>query len=93
MNCVRRTISFSANSFKIFANIKSVIPGTSRLILLTHGHFDHIGAVKELQAGHTTDGAICKGKIFTLPEETILLSGHSAPTTVGDEKNYPWFSE
>lgn len=161
---------------------------TIEKILLTHGHFDHIGAVNELQArlkikvcmqkngrayvenpvwnlssyfgldmtlddvtylddfsditlsakknfgvkliplaGHTTDGAIfysekdsvafvgdsiflnsfgrtdfpggdeltlyrnVKEKILTLPEETILLSGHSEPTTVGNEKNRPWF--
>ena len=161
---------------------------TIEKILLTHGHFDHIGAVNELQArlkaevcmqkngrayvenpawnlssyfgldmtldnvtylddfseitlsanknfgmkliplaGHTTDGAIFysakdsvafvgdsiflnsfgrtdfpggdeltlyrKEKILTLPEETVLLSGHSEPTTVGNEKNRPWFSE
>ena len=161
---------------------------TIEKILLTHGHFDHIGAVGELQAqlnvevcmqkngraytknpawnlsayfgadmtldgvtylddfseiildanknfgvkliplaGHTTDGAIyysakdsvafvgdsiflnsfgrtdfpggdeltlyknLKEKIFTLPDETILLSGHSEPTTVAAEKNRPWF--
>ena len=161
---------------------------TIEKILITHGHFDHIGTVPELQArlgvevcmqkngrayaenpvwnlsayfgadmtldevnyledfseifsaanknfsvkliplaGHTTDGAIFYGakdsaafvgdsiflnsygrtdfpggdeltlfknlkeKIFTLPDETILLSGHSAPTTVADEKNRPWF--
>ena len=161
---------------------------TIEKILLTHGHFDHIGAVPELQArlsvevcmqrngrdyvenpvwnlsayfgldmtldavtylddfseitltanknfgvkliplaGHTTDGAIyysardsvafvgdsiflnsfgrtdfpggdeltlyknLKEKVLTLPDETILLSGHSEPTTVGKEKFRPWF--
>ncbi|MBQ7704538.1 MAG: MBL fold metallo-hydrolase [Selenomonadaceae bacterium] len=156
---------------------------TIEKILLTHGHFDHIGAAAEIQqklnipicmqkngkiyaenpawnmsaafsneiilenvtylddyseivlstnenfklkiipcAGHTTDGAIyysekdgvafvgdtiflgsygrtdfyggdekilfenIKSKIFTLPDETFLLSGHTPPTTVQAEK-------
>lgn len=161
---------------------------TIEKILLTHGHFDHIGAVPELQsrlnvevcmqsngrtyaenpvwnlssyfgddmtldnvtyladfsaitlsanptfgvqviplAGHTTDGAIyysaadsvafvgdsifqgsygrtdfpggdekilfdnLKSRVLTLPDDTVLLSGHSAPTTVAHEKFRPWF--
>lgn len=159
---------------------------TIEKILITHGHFDHIGAAAEIQqklnipicmqknggnyvknpvwnlsseigaeiilknvtylddyseiilnanknfklqlipcAGHTTDSAIfysandsvafvgdsiflgsygrtdfyggdaptlfknIKEKIFTLPEETILFSGHTPPTTVANEK-YSW---
>ena len=162
---------------------------TIEKILLTHGHFDHIGAVPELQArlnvevcmqangrdyaenpawnlsayfgldmtlervtyiddlsaitlaananfgvkliplaGHTTDGAIyysakdsvafvgdsiflgsygrtdfpggdeeilfenLKARLLTLPDETILLSGHTPPTTVAAEKFRPWFN-
>lgn len=161
---------------------------TVEKILLTHGHFDHIGAAAEIQkklsipiimykngkiyaenpnwnlsaqcgrdiildnvtylddgeeieleknpsfkvklisvAGHTTDGAIyysekdsvafvgdsiffasygrtdlpggdektlfenIKRKILTLPDDTILLSGHTEPTTVADEKTRSWY--
>lgn len=34
-----------------------------------------------------------KEKIFTLPDDTILLSGHTEPTTVGNEKIRPWFRD
>lgn len=35
-----------------------------------------------------------KDKIFTLPKDTTLLSGHGPETTVGDEENHnPFFSE
>ena len=30
-------------------------------------------------------------KILALPDSTVLLSGHSAPTTVGEEKARPWY--
>ena len=31
-------------------------------------------------------------KLFTLPDETVLLSGHSGLTTVKEEKTRPWFA-
>ncbi len=33
-----------------------------------------------------------KEKILSLPDNTVLLSGHSEPTTVGEEKMRPWFA-
>ena len=32
-----------------------------------------------------------KEKILTLPGNTALLSGHSDPTTAGEERRRPWF--
>ena len=32
-------------------------------------------------------------RILTLPDETLLLSGHSAPTTVAAEKVRPWYQQ
>lgn len=32
-----------------------------------------------------------KHKILTLPDDTILYSGHTPPTTVADEKTRPWY--
>ncbi len=162
---------------------------TIEKVLLTHGHYDHIGAVADLQKalqvpvcmgekgadyaenptwnlsssfgapitlkdaaylpdgtriglaanpqfyveliaapGHTTDGAVYYAakdqaafvgdsifqgsygrtdlyggdeeqlfrsivkNILSLPDNTILLSGHSGPTTVKEEKKRPWFA-
>ena len=31
-------------------------------------------------------------KVFALPDDTILYSGHSEPTTVADEKTRPWYN-
>ena len=177
-----------AESEKLF-KIISERNFTIEKILLTHGHFDHIGAVEELQkklkipvcmqkngddyiknpawnlsanfglnmilrdvtyledyseiilstksdfklqiipcAGHTTDSAIYYSakdkiafvgdsifldsigrsdfpggdekilfenvtkKILALPDETILLSGHTPPTSVEIEKNRAWYN-
>lgn len=32
------------------------------------------------------------GKILNLPEKTILLSGHTEPTTVGAERKRSWYA-
>jgi glyoxylase-like metal-dependent hydrolase (beta-lactamase superfamily II) len=32
--------------------------------------------------------ATIRNKVFAWPDETVLLSGHGAPTTVGDEKRH-----
>lgn len=32
-----------------------------------------------------------KTRLLTLPEDTLLLSGHSEPTTVGEERTRPWY--
>ena len=34
-----------------------------------------------------------KNKIFALPDDTILYSGHTEPTTVGEEKTRPWYAD
>ena len=36
--------------------------------------------------------ASIRNKIFTLPDETVLLCGHGRATTVADEKSRPWYS-
>lgn len=33
-----------------------------------------------------------RNKIFALPDDTILYSGHTEPTTVGEEKTRPWYN-
>ena len=35
--------------------------------------------------------ASIRTQILTLPDDTVLLSGHSEPTTVGEEKGQPWY--
>ena len=32
-----------------------------------------------------------KTRLLTLPTDTLLLSGHSEPTTVGEEQTRPWY--
>ena len=51
----------------------------------SYGRTDHYGGSKQ-----TLMNSI-KEKILALPDETILLSGHSEPTTVGEEKERPWY--
>lgn len=36
--------------------------------------------------------ASIRNKIFTLPDETVLLCGHGRATTVADEKSRPWYN-
>lgn len=48
----------------------------------THGRTDFPGgSLKQLKEN-------IRGKILTLPDETILYSAHTAPTTVGAERKY-----
>ena len=35
--------------------------------------------------------ASIRTQILTLPDDTVLFSGHSEPTTVGEEKTRPWY--
>ena len=51
----------------------------------SYGRTDFYGGDEETLFNSVTQ------RILTLPDETILLSGHSEPTTVGDEKNRTWF--
>ncbi len=32
-----------------------------------------------------------KTRLLTLPADTLLLSGHSEPTTVGEERTRAWY--
>lgn len=96
-------------------------------ILLTHGHFDHMGAAAQIQDALSIP--ICmhergreytenprwnlsKGcglthfpggdeqtlmqsiiqRILKLPQETVLLSEHTKPTTVGAEREHSWYA-
>lgn len=34
-----------------------------------------------------------RNKVFALPDETVLLSGHGRSTTVADEKPRPWYAQ
>ncbi len=61
-------------------NIISYLEGcqaTPRMILLTHGHFDHIGAVKDLKAKYP--GL----KVYISPEDVDLLQGDDKTGALG----------
>lgn len=52
---------------------------TLKLLLLTHGHFDHILAVKALQKKYQVPVAVCKEDAFMLEEPKSVYTGYYMP--------------
>ena len=83
----------AANSKRLLAALEE--QGlTLEAILLTHAHFDHIGALKNLRAatnarvyigGSSRDMAASLKRLSMLPPETRVLPGHGPSSTIEEE--------
>src|SRR5439155_1324484 len=63
-----------------------------KLLLLTHGHIDHVQDVASIGRGDLPGGDIdvlitgIRRKLFPLGDDVTVLPGHGAPTKVGTER-------
>ena len=56
---------------------------TVEAILLTHGHFDHVGGVKEIAAETGCDVYLCADELTMPPQMTAGPLYYTKPTTRG----------
>lgn len=82
--------NFDEVIWMLFENIRKVgfEPEDIKLLLLSHGHFDHIGGARYVQELSDCKIYFPKGDLFMLNERRDLLQGHVADFRIDDFYNY-----